>query len=51
MNEDVSPIKNGDFPASHISFGGSKSMAKKGTYILKGFAKNVRLPLISLIYP
>ena len=20
MNEDISPIKNGDFPASHVSF-------------------------------
>ena len=23
MNEDVSPIRNGDFPASHVSFLGS----------------------------
>jgi len=26
MNEDVFPVENGDFPANHVGFRGSKSL-------------------------
>ena len=35
MNEDVSPIKNGDFPASHVCFqGGVDTMGIHNSFVL-----------------
>ena len=43
MNEDVFPIENEDFPASHASFQGWKCRSKIGCY--KSWCLNRRLDL------